>query len=435
MSINLGLSRVNKLLQVIGNPHQRLKIIHVAGTNGKGSVCSYLASLLRHDSIPSRSPKIGKFTTPHMVHITDSICVNDKPIPINTYKSIRTLLEEKNMEYEIKCSEFELLTCAAIKFFEDSSCNICVFEVGLGGRLDATNIIPGSNKLACGITKIGLDHESILGSTLAEIGREKAGIITDGVNLVVVDSSNDHTVLNEIEKRCENTGSQLYKTELHSGGLTFKTDSWDIIKLDTLPLNGHYQAFNFSVALKILDKLQVQKKIYIEKEFITPKYLNDVKWPGRLQDLDFCYTMDETNSPKTVPILLDGAHNGSAAIELEKYLREKYDDNQCINFVIAVTDGKKLEPLLSPLIRPQDSVLVTQFENVDGMPWIKPYDPKVLATFIQENYTKNVKVDSSLTSVVANLGEMHSGNTTPIVICGSLYLCGQLLNINKTNNL
>lgn len=424
MSINLGLKRVVKLLGYIGNPQEKIKVLHVAGTNGKGSVCSYLTSILQQQ----RLNHVGKFTSPHLIHITDSITINNKPIPWKFYNDIRKNLDTLNSSHDLQCTEFELLTCTALKYFCDSKCDWCVIEVGLGGRLDATNVVPGRCKLACGITKIGLDHESFLGNTLPEIAEQKAGIITEDVPIAVVDGSNEECALEEVRKQCNRIGCELRITDPTFPGESVNTESWGMVKPENLPLNGSYQICNLRVALSILDFLQLKKHISIS---ITDIYngLKSVDWAGRLQELDYCYS---SNRNSTIPLLLDGAHNGIAAIELGKFLRAKYGEIP-LTFIIAVTSGKKLEPLLKPILRGVDKVVVTEFGEVDDMPWIHPTPSDELALFIKEKFTRNIEIQPVLREVIPSLASNPEGISNPIVVCGSLYLCGELLRIHNEN--
>ncbi|AQZ16132.1 RMA1 (YKL132C) and FOL3 (YMR113W) [Zygosaccharomyces parabailii] len=406
MRINLGLERVAKLLAHLGDPQKKLKVLHVAGTNGKGSVCSYLSSILQQGF------RVGQFSSPHLVHITDSITVNSKPIAWNVYRDIRRKLETYNSQYMLHCTEFELLTCTAFKYFYDVHCDWCVIEVGLGGRLDATNIFPGACKFSCGITKIGLDHEAFLGTTLTQIGREKAGILVEGVQSAVVDGTNEECVLNVIEEQCERVGCELTITETNPS--VIHTRSWSQI-CPKSPLNGAYQVENLKVALGMLDDLQQQKLINFTEESIQ-KGLQQVTWPGRLHKLIF-------HSPdgRSLPLLLDGAHNGSAALELAKFLRAEYGQ-QPLTFVIAVTQGKKLNPLLTPLIRTQDRVIVTQFGSVEGMPWIHAMKVEELGEYIA-TLCEDVRTAQCFKDALSTLAKENR----PVIVCGSLYLVGEVL--------
>lgn len=422
MSINLGLSRVAKLLSYIGNPHERLRVLHVAGTNGKGSVCSYLSSILQ-----DKSSRIGKFTTPHLIEVTDSITIDNRPISWDAYTRIRKSLEAINVTHHLKCTEFELLTCTAFQYFHDVNCQWCVIEVGLGGRLDATNVIPGHRKIACGLTKISLDHESFLGNTLAKIAQEKAGIITNGVKFAIVDGSNDKSVIQAIEEKCATVGCQLTVTEPDSETNYVDTKSWGRLVLDKLPLNGRYQICNLRVALAIIDCIQQRKLVELSAGVLLDR-LKSVEWPGRLQNLDFCY---DPVKKCTIPLILDGAHNGSAAIELARFLRKQYGDLP-LSIVIAVTSGKNLETLLGPLLRQQDKVIVTEYGKVDGMPWINPMNASELSAHVTKNYTKNVEVQPDLSQLVSRMLEERR-TKRPLVVCGSLYLCGDILRLDRRN--
>ncbi|CAR29917.1 hypothetical protein ZYGR_0AD06080 [Zygosaccharomyces rouxii] len=403
MGINLGLVRVVKLLSHLGNPHEKLRVLHVAGTNGKGSVCSYMGSVL------GSKFKVGQFNSPHLIHITDSITVNRQPIPTNVYSRIRSELESLNVQLSLQCTEFEILTCTAFKYFYDSRVDWCILEVGLGGRLDATNIVPGQLKYGCAITKIGLDHESFLGTTVAEIAAEKAGIVVPGVQQAVVDGTNDEAALKAVKDRCAQTGCKLTITNSEEDSKLIKTDSWGVLE-PRIPLNGDYQIHNLRVAMTVLDQLQQRGEINLDKKLALDG-LSKVQWPGRLHKI-------EIGGSK---VLLDGAHNGSAALELAKFLRLEYGD-QPLTLVIAVTNGKKLDTLLTPLVRPQDRVIVTKFSKVDGMPWIQPMDVEQLSQYIKKT-CPDVQEVPDVDQVIRGL----KNEKNPIVICGSLYLCGDIL--------
>lgn len=423
MGIELGLARVSRLLQHLGSPQNKLKVIHVAGTNGKGSVCSYVSNMLQSPNV-----KVGKFTSPHLVHITDSISINNRSIPLSDYHDIKNHIAEVNKTYSLNCTEFELLSCSAILYFKQVNCNWCVIEVGLGGSLDATNVFPGANKFGCAITKISMDHENILGDTLTKIAREKAGIIVPGVKHTAVDGTNHPSVLDVIRKECASVGSNLHIVDTNLNH-EIQTTSWGAIKLDILPLNGEYQIYNLRVAISILDHLQQIQEINIGLQDILNR-LSNITWPGRLQKLNLKFKRNEF-----IPVLMDGAHNGSAAIELSKYLNNEYGTTEKKTFVIAVTKGKNLKPLFDPLIKPIDRVVITQFGPVDGMPWIQPNDSKELADFVRNTYTQDVTVNKNIANLFQSLRQEQITNSKnePIIVCGSLYLCGEILRLHDSN--
>ncbi|SCU90020.1 LANO_0D07294g1_1 [Lachancea nothofagi CBS 11611] len=421
MAIELGLSRISKLLQHLGNPQNKINVLRIAGTNGKGSVCSLLQSVLQTNA----NYQVGKFTSPHLVHITDCITVNGKSITVKDYNGIRSRLQEVNETHKLGCTEFEVLTCTAFEYFQIKKCNWWVLEVGLGGRLDATNCSLGANKI-CGITKIGMDHQGFLGNTLEQIGTEKAGIIVPGVQFVAVDGTNDPKVLDVIKKRTDIVHATSSLTNSIVSDNVIKTKSWGNIDRDIVPLNGDYQMSNIAVALSLLDYLQGERKASISLQQLKDG-LQNVRWPGRLQNV--LYYTEGKHEP--LKLLIDGAHNGDAAIALSRYIDQHVrDDDNPITFVIAVTQGKTLEPLLSPLIKPQDRVIVTRFGPVEGMPWITAMTTSDLISHVSK-YTKNV---SSQPSVQKAIDQASESCSNPTVLCGSLYLCGELLRTKNVNS-
>ncbi|MGL5879772.1 MAG: bifunctional folylpolyglutamate synthase/dihydrofolate synthase, partial [Xenococcaceae cyanobacterium] len=168
--VNLGLDRINHLLNDLGNPHDRVPIIHVTGTNGKGSVCSYLASVLAEAGY-----KVGKYTSPHLVDWTERICIDEQPISTAALAEILLDIQKAIDPSSESPTQFEVITAAAWLYFERSQVDIAVMEVGLGGRLDATNVC--ANPLVTAIVSISLEHWQNLGPTVADIAREKAGIL------------------------------------------------------------------------------------------------------------------------------------------------------------------------------------------------------------------------------------------------------------------
>ncbi|SCU92398.1 LAFA_0F10154g1_1 [Lachancea sp. 'fantastica'] len=416
MAIELGLTKIRHLLSHLGNPQDKFKVLHVAGTNGKGSVCSLLQSVLQTNA----NYRVGKFTSPHLVHITDCITINGKPIPLQDFQSIKNQLQETNRKHGFGCTEFELLTCTAFEYFQRMKCNWCVLEVGLGGRLDATNCSAGVHKI-CGITKVAMDHQSFLGDTLAQIGTEKAGIIVSGVPFVAVDGTNDPEVLDVVEKRAAAVNCMASNTSSIVYGSMIKSESWGYIDRKIVPLNGSYQTSNVAVAISMLDYLQKKQLISISSQQLQSG-LKSVRWPGRLQYVDF---YDKDDHKKHLKLLIDGAHNGNAAASLTQFVTDSFrpTGSEAVTFVIAVTQGKDVHSLLAPLIQTQDTVIVTQFGEVEGMPWISAMQVSDLASQAA-NYTKNVSTASDIQSALQQLCENHSGQ---VVVCGSLYLCGELL--------
>lgn len=433
MPIDLGLQRISILLSVLGNPHKYANFVHIAGTNGKGSVCAYLTSLLLSNT---RGFRVGKFTSPHLIFRHDCVTVNNVPVSESTFHSVEQEVLKLNNIHGIGATEFEILTAVALQIFKLEQVDLAVMEVGLGGRLDATNVIEQAKigkdgctifekgVLVTGITKIGIDHEAILGNTIAEIASEKAGIIKPFITNIV-DGTNEPDALSVIAQKSIETHSHNY--------VVIQTDNhiqtpFGVVDRDVSPLRGSYQLQNLSVSLKILEVLFpfLQENYPFQCNFSHENVINGVKsvqWPGRLQRLSLNYSKDRPQ----LEVLLDGAHNGQAAKELAKYLRSKYGD-EGLTFIIAVTKGKDLGPLLNELIRPQDRIITTSFNPVDGMPWIQPYDPSDLQQEILQ-YTENVEVQPDVQKTFAQVKEGEK-----VVVCGSLYLVGQVLKLHSENS-
>ena len=187
LTISLGLTRIRRLMHLLGNPQQQLRFVHIAGTNGKGSTAAYIRSILC-----SAGYKTGLFTSPYIINFEERIRINDASIPLNVLHDIGLRVRDAALRVQQECNEhpteFELITAAALLYFAQERCDIVVLEVGLGGRLDSTNVI--STPDVAVITRIGLDHMALLGSTCEEIAHEKAGIIKDGGHVVAWNDEN-----------------------------------------------------------------------------------------------------------------------------------------------------------------------------------------------------------------------------------------------------
>ncbi|KAG7192620.1 folylpolyglutamate synthase [Scheffersomyces spartinae] len=415
MGIDLGLARVLRLLVHLGNPHMKgYKSIHIAGTNGKGSTVAYLSLVFTSNKV-----KNGRFTSPHMLYYNDCVAINNQAYPIAKFERAIETVRKHNEVLRLGCTEFEILTVTAFKIFADEQVQVAIVEVGLGGRLDATNVLEPFNiitkggLIATGISKIAMDHESFLGSTLARIASEKAGIIKHKVPCTV-DGTNEPEVLKVIEEKCTKEDAPLTTIRVQRA-----PDVEEILNYS--PLQGEYQYYNLSVALSILSS--IRHHYQFTKEQII-EGIRGTKWPGRLQSFQ--------SPAKHIPILLDGAHNESAALELGKFLsntyRKQHPDG--LRFVIALTQGKDADGLLKHIIDPsKDHVFVTQFTAPIEMPWIKPLDPQYLAQAVEKYTTAVTVIKGPIESVIATLENQDELLKTPIVICGSLYLCGDVLRL------
>lgn len=402
MSIELGLGRVRKLLDLLPNL-RRIKCVHAAGTNGKGSTLAYVSSILNEAKI-----RHGRFTSPHTMLVNDCVTINRNILPMDVFKKAKRQVQEHNDDNGIGCTEFEILTCAVFMIFAQEQLELALIEVGLGGRLDATNVLTEKDVLVSAITKVGVDHEAFLGNTISQIAREKAGIIKKGVDCVV-DLTNEPDALEVIRAKAAEEGSPLH--EVRSSGLTKK-----LIGLS--PLKGKYQEQNLAVALEIIALLKEKHSFRISDEAIE-RGIRNTTWPGRLQTV---------KDPKTgIEILIDGAHNESAAVELGRFL-EEYREGKGLVFVIALTKGKSVENLLKHVVQPEDTIIPIEFLQPEDMPWVQSYSGEYVGHEAAK-YAKVGRTDITNTDrLFPYLQELRQqGDTRKVVACGSLYLCADIL--------
>ncbi|KAI3404775.2 FOL3 [Candida oxycetoniae] len=421
MPIDLGLARITKLLAHLNNPHLSYKSIHIAGTNGKGSTLAYLSSILTQSRIRN-----GKFTSPHMVEINDCICINNEVYPRSKFDIINSKVTQINEELELKCTEFEILTVTALRIFELERVELALIEVGVGGRLDATNVLTAFHKktgqptggvVATGITMIGMDHEKLLGNTIEKIAWEKAGIMKQDIPCFV-DSSNGESVLNILREKSRSVSCPMH---------VVTPSAMDRNMIQYSPLRGDYQINNLALALRILSSLSAYHHVdHHPYAFSTEKIISGIKntnWPGRLQSI-------KVKGLKEMQVLIDGAHNESSAIELGKYLRKNYLE-QDILFVIGVTRGKNLDNIMKHLIRKpgNDVVVPSLFSQPDRMPWIHCESVQKIKKVAEKYCNVELALENAyIDDVFEYLRERNKTKSgTVVVICGSLYLCGDVL--------
>ncbi|MBR6012464.1 MAG: bifunctional folylpolyglutamate synthase/dihydrofolate synthase [Selenomonadaceae bacterium] len=310
--IKAGLERINLLSKELGNPQNYFESIHVAGTNGKGSVCAMLSEILQTAGF-----KVGLFTSPHLESYCERIKVNGENISESEFAEILSLIQN----FEIPATHFEVLTAAAFAYFAKSEVDFAVIETGLGGTWDSTNII--TPKISV-ITNVALDHENILGD-LKSIARNKAGIIKKNVPVVTAATGEPLKIIQEVAKK---NNSPLYIVDKP-------------VEVET-NLQGEYQKINSAVAIQTAKFL----KIPDEKIFSA---LKKVHWAGRFETV-------ETNFGK---IIIDGAHNPHGAAALRKSLDKKFPDGRRI-FIFGALADKNIDGIIKNLFRAEDFVIVTE---------------------------------------------------------------------------
>lgn len=342
-SMKLGLSRTEKILELLGDPHKKLKAIHIAGTNGKGSTTAMISNILVEEGY-----KVGMYTSPFIEEFEERIQINNVNIPREDLVKIVTKVSiavEKVLDlgYD-NPTEFEVITCAGLLYFYEQAVDFAVIEVGLGGRLDSTNVI---NPILSIITSISYDHMNVLGDTLSKIAFEKAGIIKEGIPVVLYPQSQQ--VEDVIIKVCKDKNSRCIKVSKNSAefigveDVVFDDGAKKIQEISvrtnsstnsiSLGLLGKHQLLNCATVLYAIEELKSQG-IEIHKEAIE-KGLKKVKWPGRFEIL------------KTNPItLIDGAHNIDGIIKLKESLKT-YIDYKNIILILGILADKQVEDMIS----------------------------------------------------------------------------------------
>jgi dihydrofolate synthase / folylpolyglutamate synthase len=284
LGMRLGLDAMNAACEVTGHPERAFECVHVAGTNGKGSVCAMVESIAR-----AAGKKTGLYTSPHLVKLAERIRVDGEPIADDALEAVLA----KALAVRPELSFFETVTLAAFLAFREAKVDLAVIEVGIGGRLDATNVIPPPRVAA--ITRIAFDHMDKLGGTLVEIAREKAAIAKPGVTMVL--GKVDRPVRAAIDAVAHAAGATTVDAEGDDeSGLSWMSG--------TSPLLGAHQWGNRAVAYRIARELGVDEETIV-------KGLRAVRWPGRLERID----------ASDGPYLLDGAHNPDGAAALAQYLQ------------------------------------------------------------------------------------------------------------------
>lgn len=397
--IDLGLARIGRLLQ---HTPQTWKAIHVAGTNGKGSICAYLSAMLRASGVDS-----ARFTSPHLIDRWDCIVVNEKPVSESMFRDAENEIRQRDAEERLGATEFELLTATAFEILEKLKVEVGVIEVGLGGKLDATNVL--KHKTVTVIAKIGLDHQSFLGNTIEEIALQKAGIMRPGVPCVV-DGSNQPSVLKVIEDHAKEVGAELHYPAIPSA-------------LDALSEAGlePHQIQNLACAHLALRLARPEDKRSLGD--LLP-LIRQLEWPGRLQKFDM-----HKITGRQQEVLLDGAHNTQSAEVLAAYVQKHFRSRgQLVTWVLAATQGKDMDGIFGLLLQPGDQVAAVRFDPVDGMPWVKATEPAELLRVAgrlgiepSAQYNGGDDVKSALIWASEIAGDK------PLVIAGSLYLVSSVL--------
>ncbi len=416
---SLKLERMRKLTNKLGDPHIGLRCIHIAGTKGKGSTSAMVASILKEAGF-----KVGLYTSPHLVSFRERIKINDEPISeadlcnlVNWVKLIIGNIDKESDDYP---TFFEVYTALSFLYFKEKDVDFCVLEVGLGGRLDATNII---RPLCCGITQISLEHTEKLGDTLEAIAREKAGIIKEGC--VCVSSLQAKAAADVIRRTSSDKDCKLYEVgkdllfseEAPNRRRQGKATAKQIFSVTgisgkyprlELGLLGDHQLMNAATAIGLIESLQFYDIIIRDKAIRAG--LKNVKWPGRLQVL--------RNKPY---IILDGAQNKASARALKEAVKKIFDYKRLI-LVLGISKDKDIKGICEELAPISDEIILTKANLV------RAEDPAVIK--------RHIGKEARLTTGVKEAMLMAQGLAEPsdlILVTGSLFVVGEVIkNENKS---
>ncbi|MGB5633247.1 MAG: folylpolyglutamate synthase/dihydrofolate synthase family protein [Waterburya sp.] len=404
--VNLGLERIKKLLNDLDNPQHQVPIIHVAGTNGKGSVCAYLSSILTEAGY-----RVGRYTSPHLVDWTERIYLNGQAITdsalVEILQDIHSVIEPD----QESPTQFEVITAAAWLYFARSQVDIAVMEVGLGGRLDATNVKDSS--LMSVITSLSKEHWQRLGPTLADIAGEKAGVIKPSCPVVIgqLPSEARTVILTKAQELAAPITLVEPATEINIAAANgSKWAKYQDLEYP-LPLLGEVQLSNSAIAIATIKNLQQQGwKI---PELAIQTGINKTRWLGRLQWITW----------QNHPLLIDGAHNPAAAIALRHYVDSL--DHPVI-WIMGMLSTKDHEDIFEVLLKPGDELHLVPVPDHSSA---KPEELATLATHVcprLSNCQTHQDVFIALDAVMESAKDKDADTEKLIVLCGSLYLIGHL---------
>lgn len=367
--INLGLERVSAVLDLLGNPQDKLKFFHVAGTNGKGSVCAIIASVLKE-----YGKKVGLYTSPHIFEYTERIKIHGTPISDADFARLVFMVCDIAEKNDVHLTEFEILTVVMFIYFEEQKVDVVVLETGLGGRYDATNVI--KENLCAVITHIDLDHTDRLGNTKDEIAFEKAGIIKHNCPVVACEG---YEAIRDKADECDSLLMMIAPFE----------------DMEDLALKGTYQQENLSLALAAIRLVYPQISPYVIKQG-----LRKVKHIGRFQFIE------DKN------IIVDGSHNPNGALALRESL-DFYYPGMKRRFVFGCLKNKEYAKMMEILFEKGDEIYLNNFSHQNS------------ATFeeLQKACPFEAKEFSSLDDLP------YKANTLTIV-CGSLYMIQEVISRN-----
>lgn len=413
---NYGLERTEKILELLGEPHKKLKCIHIAGTNGKGSTTAMLAEILKEAGY-----KVGMYTSPFLEEFEERIQINGVNISKEDLSSLVTRVAQVvdkviELGYDHP-TEFEIITCVMFLYFYEMKVDYAVVEVGLGGRLDSTNVITPVLSI---ITSISYDHMKILGDTLGEIAREKAGIIKPSVPVVVYPQEEES--LKVIRSISEERKSKLVEVPAHCVELKRQNDNNTnnftqklLIKTDEknydieLSLLGKHQLLNCAVVVFAAEEL-IKQGVKISTEYIL-KALKKVKWPGRLEVM------------KSEPlVVIDGAHNIDGIRKLTESV-DMYFSYENMILILGILADKQVKEMINTIVPKANKVIAVT--------------PNSYRAELASELAEEIKMLNPHVEVIEDYSQAfkralsYCSTNDLLLISGSLYMIGDMRKIIK----
>jgi dihydrofolate synthase/folylpolyglutamate synthase len=403
IGIKLGLDQIRALVERLGRPDRAFPSVIVAGTNGKGSVTAMIERGLR-----AAGYRTGRFTSPHLVDLEERFAVDGAPISAHVLDEAAARVLDAAEHLASPPSFFEATTALALDVFRNRAIEVAVLEVGLGGRLDATNVVEAT---AAVITSVDFDHEQYLGDTLEAIAREKAGVIKKGA--VVVLAANPLVVERVIRNACRNVGASLVRgvdgvtaDVRMANGRACLTLTTPVRAYGTLrvALPGRHQALNATTAVRLLELLASTRGFAIGPEAISSAVENTI-WPARLEMIHL----------SSVEVLLDGAHNPAGARALAEHVLETY--GRRLPMVVGTMRDKTLDALVAALAPAASEFIFTAASTPRAA---TPPDLLAVSARVAPSVPATVEIEPTRAVMMA------AEHGSPVVVAGSLYLAGEI---------
>lgn len=431
---DIGIKRTEYFMKLLGNPQDKIKVVHIAGTSGKGSTAYLVSNILRGQGF-----SVGLSVSPHMFDVRERMQVFRSPgkpgslthatnvghadnlpskkLVLEYFNQILPIIEKMKKTKYGSPTFFEINVALAYHMFAKEKLDYAVMETGLGGRLDATNCVSNKNKIAI-ITRIGYDHTEFLGKTLAKIAREKAGIIKN--RNTVIGHKQSVIIDDIIKEKCSDENSNLFligRNNYKIASSTAQETTFDLnfsdLKLKNIRLGliGKHQAENCSLALACLALLAKREKFKINEQKLR-KALKKISIPGRFNILKH----------EDKKVIIDGAHNPQKMQIFIKNLSQIFP-GQKFDFVLAFKKGKDFKKMLEKIIPLADKIYLSSFSVHKAATHLNSVDSNIVSSYLKKKKFKNIEV---VTSNQKEILSVIKSSKKPVAITGSLYLIGSI---------